>query len=93
MCVSSTPVALYLYCLSVAMHASKSRRWEMYKPEDSDTFFEVEHKHSTPVAVLTMHAITNLLYSVCVNDLCRPLEKYICVSKKDSSTCFLLAMH
>ena len=60
--VSSMPVALYLYCLSVAMQANKRRRWEMNKPEHSDTFSEVEHKHLTPVTVLTMHAITNLLY-------------------------------
>ena len=29
--------------------------------EDSEAFSEIKHKHSTPAAVLTTHAITGLL--------------------------------
>ena len=50
---------------------SRSKRWicrlvinNAEKAEDSDAFSEVEHKHQTPVAVLTMQAITGLLYMV-----------------------------
>ena len=32
------------------------------KAEDSTALSEVEHKRQTPVAVLTMHVITNLLH-------------------------------
>ena len=48
---------------------SLSKRWicrliinNAEKAEDSDAFSEVEHKHQTPVAVMTMYAIKSLLY-------------------------------
>ena len=48
---------------------SRSKRWicrlvinNAEKAEDSDAFSEVEHKHQTPVAVMTMYAIKSLLY-------------------------------
>ena len=41
---------------------SLKRQRETKKPEDSDDFSEVEHKHQNPVAVLNMQAITSLLY-------------------------------
>ena len=56
-------------------------RWKTTKPEDSDAFSKVEHKHQTPVAVLIMHVITSLLY-IFFNNLCRPIGKYIYLSEK-----------
>ena len=63
--MSSTPVVLNAIDFTVrcvAAHADRQRQFETKKPEDSDTFSEVEHKHLTPATVLTMHALTSSLY-------------------------------
>ena len=67
------------------MHAGRQRRLETKKPE-------VEHKHLAPVAVLTMHAITSLLYMF---NLCRPIEKciYIMLVEKPRITRCPAAKH
>ena len=42
--------------------ARRQRRFETKKPEDSDSFSEVEQKHLTSAPVLTVHMITILLH-------------------------------
>ena len=48
--------------LLVEAHANKKRRLEPNKHEDGDAYSEVDHKHLTPDTVLTVHAVTSLLY-------------------------------
>ena len=71
---------------SVATHARKIRRLKRKKSEDR---FKVEHQPETPAAVLTMDVVTSL----CFNDLCNPIEKYIYVSKKHPLRCRTTAKH
>ena len=51
----------------------------MKKPEDSDSFSEVEYKHENPIASLDMHSLTSLLYM---------LQR---MNEKHKSTCCLAA--
>ena len=43
----------------------------------------MEHTHSIPVLTI--------VYDICYNDLCKPIEKYICVSEKHPFTGCLAA--
>ena len=51
----------------------------------------MEHKHLTPVAVLTIQAVTSLLYFF--NDPCKPIEIYVYAREEHSFTSYPAAKH
>ena len=58
-------------------------------------FSEVEHRHDSPVAIQTLHALTSLLY-ICYNEhigLCKLIETYIYGSRKHPFTSYSTAKH
>ena len=81
-CVSS----FYMLGWTINCDAWKQmRQRETKKTEDSDAFSEVEHTHSIPVLTIVNY--------ICYNDLCKPIEKYICVSENHPFTGCLAAKH
>ena len=80
-CLSSMSVVLNARLADqLTRRQKKTKRNE--ETSDSDAFFEVEHKHQTPVTFLTMHAIASLLYMF--QWFMQANRKYIYVSKKAS---------
>ena len=75
----------------VVAHTSKKIRLQTNKPESRNAFSKVECKHWTPVAVLTMHAITCFIYYF--NDLRKLIEIYIYARKKHPFTSYPAAKH
>ena len=61
--------------LLVAAHDKKN----MKKPDHSDMFSKWNINIETPGTVLTIHAVTSLLF---FNDLCKPITVYLYVRKK-----------